>query len=158
MQPVPALDRAGRRRSPAALASFHEGRAPHKKCLRHPPDPPRVEETISAMRAAGDDAGSVRLRALIIVPWRAGLQIMRRSRWPRPTWTLPKPVPHVLINRHVALAKSASRDPARWRWRREALSRWPCWPARRQRRPVELCRFAVPALEPGRPVVPASVR
>jgi hypothetical protein len=56
---------AGRRRSPATLASFHEGRAPHNKgCgIRLIPT---VEEIISVMRAAGDDADGVRLRALII--------------------------------------------------------------------------------------------
>jgi site-specific recombinase XerD len=75
MQPVSSLDRAGRRRSPATLASFHEGRAPHNKGLRYPPDPPTVEEIISVMRAAGDDADGVRLRALIIILWRAGLRI-----------------------------------------------------------------------------------
>jgi integrase len=74
MQSVSALDRAGRRRSPATLASFHEGRTPHNKGLRYPPDPPTVEEIISVMRSAGDDADGVRLRALIIL-WRAGLRI-----------------------------------------------------------------------------------
>ncbi|HEX3801233.1 MAG TPA: hypothetical protein VHV75_00175 [Solirubrobacteraceae bacterium] len=53
MQPAPSLDRAGRRRSPATLASFHQGHAPHNKGLRYPPDPPTVEEIISVMRAAG---------------------------------------------------------------------------------------------------------
>ena len=75
MQPVSSLDRAGRRRSPATLASFHKGRAPHNKGVRYPPDPPTVEEIISVMRAAGDDVDGVRLRALIIVLWRAGLRI-----------------------------------------------------------------------------------
>ena len=75
MQSVSSLDRAGRRRSPATLASFHEGRAPHNKGLRYPPDPPTVEEIIAVMHSAGDDADGVRLRALIIVLWRAGLRI-----------------------------------------------------------------------------------
>jgi hypothetical protein len=43
--------------------------------MRYPPDPPTVEEIISVMRAAGDGADGVRLRALIIVLWRAGLRI-----------------------------------------------------------------------------------
>jgi len=84
MQPISSLDRAGRRRSPATLARFHKGRAPHNEGLRYPPDPPTVEEVISVMRAAGDDADGVRLRALIIVLWRAGLRIVRRSRSRRP--------------------------------------------------------------------------
>lgn len=70
-----SLDRAGRHRSPATLSSFHRGLAPHNKGLRYPPDPPPVEEIISVMRAAGDDADGLRLRALIIVLWRAGLRI-----------------------------------------------------------------------------------
>lgn len=53
MQPVSSLDRAGRHRSPATLASFHGGRTPHNKGLRYPPDPPTVEEIIAVMRAAG---------------------------------------------------------------------------------------------------------
>jgi hypothetical protein len=37
------LDRAGRRRSPAAMPGFHAGRAPGNKGLRYPADPPKVE-------------------------------------------------------------------------------------------------------------------
>ena len=36
MEPVPLLDRAGRRRSPATLSSFHEGPAPRNEGLRYP--------------------------------------------------------------------------------------------------------------------------
>jgi hypothetical protein len=75
MQSVPLLDCAGRRRSPATLASFHEGHPPRNKGLRYPPDPPTVEEIIVVMRAAGDDPDGLRLRALIVVLWRAGLRI-----------------------------------------------------------------------------------
>jgi hypothetical protein len=48
------LDRAGRRRSPAMMPGFHAGRPPRNKGLRYPADPPKVEETIAVMRAAGD--------------------------------------------------------------------------------------------------------
>ena len=48
------LDRAGRRRSPATLASFYQGQPPRNKGLRYPPDPPTVEEIIAVMRTAGD--------------------------------------------------------------------------------------------------------
>jgi integrase len=75
MQPEQLLDCAGRRRSPATLASFHQGRPPRNKGLRYPPDPPTVEEIIAAMSAAGDDADGLRLRGLIVVLWRAGLRI-----------------------------------------------------------------------------------
>ena len=69
------LDACGRRRSPATLSSFHQGRPPRNKGQRYPADPPTVEEIIAVMHAAGDDHDAVRLRALIVVLWRAGLRI-----------------------------------------------------------------------------------
>jgi hypothetical protein len=61
------LDICGRRRSPATLSDFHQGRPPRNKGLRYPADPPTVEEIIAVMRAAGEDANAVRLRGLIVV-------------------------------------------------------------------------------------------
>ena len=75
MESVPLLDCAGRRRSPATLSSFHQGRTPRNKGLRYPPDPPTVEEIIAVMRACGSRPEGVRLRAIIVVLWRAGLRI-----------------------------------------------------------------------------------
>src|SRR3982751_2314394 len=69
------LDAAGRRRSPATLPGFHPGRPPRNKGLRYPADPSSVEEIIAVMRAAGDRPHGRRLRALIVVLWRAGLRI-----------------------------------------------------------------------------------
>ena len=69
------LDRAGRRRSPATLPGFHQGRTPRNKGLRYPPDPPTVEEIIAVMRAAGDGPDGLRLRGVVVVLWRAGLRI-----------------------------------------------------------------------------------
>jgi site-specific recombinase XerD len=69
------LDRAGRRRSPATMPGFHAGRPPGNKGLRYPADPPKVEEIVAVMRAAGDDVHGRRLRALIVILWRAGLRI-----------------------------------------------------------------------------------
>jgi hypothetical protein len=69
------LDRAGRRRSPAATAGFHAGRTPCNKGLRYPADPPQVEEIIAVMRAAGEGPHGQRLRGLIVILWRAGLRI-----------------------------------------------------------------------------------
>jgi integrase len=74
MEPV-LLDAAGRRRSPATMPGFHTGRPPRNKGLRYPPDPPSVEEIIAVMRTAGDSAEGLRLRALIVFLWRAGLRI-----------------------------------------------------------------------------------
>ena len=75
MESVGLLDRAGRRRSPATLSGFHQGRVPRNKGLRYPPDPPTVEEIIAVMRAAGAGPEAMRLRGVIIVLWRAGLRI-----------------------------------------------------------------------------------
>lgn len=74
MSTLQLLDVAGRRRSPATVPGFHAGRPPRNKGFRYPPDPPRVEEIIAVMRQAGADHG-LRLRALIVVLWRAGLRI-----------------------------------------------------------------------------------
>ena len=69
------LDRAGRRRSPATMPGFLAGRSPRNKGLRYPADPPKVEEIVAVMRAAGDAAHGRRLRGLIVILWRAGLRI-----------------------------------------------------------------------------------
>src|SRR3954465_15724950 len=69
------LDAAGRRRSPATLPAFHAGRPPRNKGMRYPADPPTVEEIVAVMRAAGETIHGQRLRALIVVLWRAGLGI-----------------------------------------------------------------------------------
>jgi hypothetical protein len=69
------LDRAGRRRSPATMPGFHAGRPPLNKGLRYPANPPKVEEIIAVMRAAGDGAHGRRLRGLVVILWRAGLRI-----------------------------------------------------------------------------------
>ena len=50
------LDRAGRRRSPATTPEFHTSRPPGNKGQRYPADPPKVEEIIAVMRAAGGSA------------------------------------------------------------------------------------------------------
>jgi site-specific recombinase XerD len=43
--------------------------------MRYPADPPRVEEIIAVMRQAGENGHGLRIRALIVVLWRAGLRI-----------------------------------------------------------------------------------
>lgn len=66
---------AGHRRSPATMPGYHHGRPPRNKGQRYPADPPTVEEIVAVMRAAGDSADGARLRALIVMLWRAGLRI-----------------------------------------------------------------------------------
>lgn len=75
MTAVAVIDSAGRRRSPATLPGYHTGRPPRNKGQQYPADPPTVEEIIAVMRHAGDDRHGHRLRALIVVLWRAGLRI-----------------------------------------------------------------------------------
>jgi site-specific recombinase XerD len=69
------LDVAGHRRSPATVPGYHRGRAPRNKGEQYPADPPTVEEIVSVMRTIGDGADGHRLRALIVLLWRAGLRI-----------------------------------------------------------------------------------
>jgi site-specific recombinase XerD len=61
---------AGRRQRCLDIAA-----APRNKGMRYPADPPSVEEIVLVMRHAGDRAHGLRLRGLIVVMWRAGLQI-----------------------------------------------------------------------------------
>jgi len=42
------LDCTGRRRSPATLPGYHQGRPPRNKGLRFSPDPPTVEEIVAS--------------------------------------------------------------------------------------------------------------
>src|SRR2546430_4341160 len=66
---------AGHRRSPATLPGYHRGRPPRNKGEQYPADPPTVEEIIAVMRTVGDRPDAHRLRALIVLLWRAGLRI-----------------------------------------------------------------------------------
>ena len=69
------LDAAGRRRSPATMPGYHAGRPPRNKGVRYPADPPTVDEIVAVMRHTADDRHGFRLRAMIVVLWRAGLRI-----------------------------------------------------------------------------------
>jgi integrase len=75
MESVLLLDVAGHRRSPAAMPGYHRGRPPRDKGERYPADPPTVEEIVAVMRTIGDRADGRRVRALIVLLWRAGLRI-----------------------------------------------------------------------------------
>src|SRR5512135_586471 len=69
------LDVAGHRRSPATMPGYHRGRPPRNKGEQYPADPPTVEEIVAVMRTVGDRPDGHRLRALIVLLWRAGLRI-----------------------------------------------------------------------------------
>lgn len=69
------FDAAGRRRSPATMPGHHAGRASRNRGMPYPADPPTVDEIVAVMREAGEDRHDRRLRALIVVLWRARLRI-----------------------------------------------------------------------------------
>lgn len=69
------LDFAGHRRSPATMPGYHRGRPPRNKGEHYPADPPTGEEIVAVMRAVGDRPDGQRLRALVVLLWRAGLRI-----------------------------------------------------------------------------------
>ncbi len=69
------VDRRGRSLPEHMRAGHGLGQPSPVKGRRFPPDPPTVEETIKLLRACGNDPIGWRLRALIIVLWRAGLRI-----------------------------------------------------------------------------------
>jgi site-specific recombinase XerD len=70
-----ALDAAGHRRSPATMPGYHQGRAPRNKGMHYPADPPTIEEIVAVMRVAGEKGDGLRLRALIVLLWRAGPRV-----------------------------------------------------------------------------------
>jgi integrase len=69
------LDAAGRRRSPATLPGYHAGRPPRNRGIRYPADPPTIDEIVAVLRHTGEDRRGWRLRAMIVVLWRAGLRV-----------------------------------------------------------------------------------
>ena len=72
---VSAIDVAGRRRSPATMPGYHAGRPPRNKGMQYPADPPTVDEIVAVMRHTGENRQGWRLRAIIVVLWRAGLRV-----------------------------------------------------------------------------------
>ena len=52
-----------------------EGRPPRNEGIRYPADPPTVDEIVAVMRNTADNYHGWRLRAMIVVLWRAGLRI-----------------------------------------------------------------------------------
>ncbi len=60
MEHVPLLDCAGRPRSPATLASFHQNRSPHNKGLHYQRILRPWRRSFAVIRVAGDSAAAVR--------------------------------------------------------------------------------------------------
>jgi hypothetical protein len=76
-----------RRRSPAAIPAFHDGKAPRNKGQRYPADPPTVDEIVPLMRVAGQARYGARRNGLIVVLGRAGCGFTRRCRCLGQVWT-----------------------------------------------------------------------
>jgi site-specific recombinase XerD len=150
MPSTPPLDICGRRRSPATLSGFHQGRPPRNKRLRYPADPPTVEEIIAVMRAAGDDVDAVRLRGLIVVLWRAGLRISEALAL---TESDLDPRRGAILVRHGKDGKRREVGMDRWGW--EQLDRWL---QLRSTLPVGALFCVLRGPTRGRPWAPAGVR
>ena len=72
------LDRTRRRRSPATLASFHQGQPPRNKGLRYPSDSPAVshESRLGVGHSGGPFGGKPYTKSAAVAEYR------RRVVWP----------------------------------------------------------------------------
>ncbi len=144
------LDTCGRRRSPATLSSFHEGRPPRNKGQRYPADPPTVEEIIAVMHAAGTDAEATRLRGLIVVLWRAGLRISEALALNESDLDANR---GAILVRHGKGGKRREVGMDRWAWEQLAP-----WLELRAALPVGALFCVLRGPTRGRPWAPAGVR
>ena len=113
------LDLTGHPRSPATMPGYHRGRPPRNKGEHYPADPPTVEEVVAVMRSVSDRADGHRLRALIVVLWRAGLRISEALALQESD--LDRALGAVLV-RHGKGGKRREVGPDRWAW--EQLDPW----------------------------------
>ena len=150
MESVSLLDRAGRRRSPATLSSFHQGLPPRNKGLRYPPDPPTVEEIVAVMAAAGDSPEGIRLRGVIVVLWRAGLRITEALSLAETDLDQDR---GALVVRHGKGDKRREVGMDRWGWTHLAP-----WLELRRTLPVGALFCVLRGPTRGRPCAPAGIR
>jgi site-specific recombinase XerD len=150
MESVSLLDRAGRRRSPATLSSFHQGLPPRNKGLRYPPDPPTVEEIVAVMAAAGDSPEGIRLRGVIVVLWRAGLRTTEALSLAETDLDQDR---GALVVRHGKGDKRREVGMDRWGWTHLVL-----WLELRRTLPVGALFCVLRGPTRGRPCAPAGIR
>ncbi len=150
MESLTSLDRAGRRRSPATTASLHRGIPPRNKGMRYPPDPPTVEEIIAVMRAAGESPDGIRLRAVIILLWRAGLRISEALALNETDLDHDR---GAVLVRHGKGDKRREVGMDRWAW-----SHVEPWIEVRQELPVGRLFCVLRGPTRGRPLAPAGIR
>jgi site-specific recombinase XerD len=144
------LDCAGRRRSPATLPGYHRGRPPRNKGLRYPPDPPTVDEIVAVMSAAGESVEGVRLRALIVVLWRAGLRVSEALSLSESDLDLER---GAILVRHGKGGKRREVGMDRWAWQQLDP-----WLQRRRTLPVGPLFCVLRGATRGRPCAPATIR
>jgi site-specific recombinase XerC len=106
-----ALDAGGHRRSPATMPGYHQGRPPRNKGMLYPADPPTTDEIVAVMRVAGDRPDGLRLRALVVLLWRAGLRVSEALAIAETD--LDRSRGAVLVRR--------GKD---WKWREVGMDRW----------------------------------
>ena len=57
------------------MPGYHAGRPPRNKGMQYPAAPPTIDEIVAVMRHTGEHRHGWRLRAIIVVLWRAGLRV-----------------------------------------------------------------------------------
>jgi integrase len=144
------LDCAGRRRSPATMPGYRRGRPPRNKGLRYPPDPPTVDEIVAVMSAAGESADGVRLRALIVVLWRAGLRVSEALALSESDLDVER---GAILMRQGKGGKRREVGMDRWAWQQLDP-----WLALRRTLPVGPLFCVLRGATRGRPCAPATIR
>jgi integrase len=139
------LDAAGRRRSPATLPGRHCGRPPRNDGRQYPADPPTVEEVIAVMRSAGVSPAGLRVRALIVILWRAGLRISEALALAESD--LDRTTGAVLVRRGKG-GKRREVGMDRWGW--QQLDPWPNTARRCRSEPCSASCTDRPPAGPGR--------
>jgi hypothetical protein len=115
------LDVASHCRSPATMPGYHRGRPPRNKAEQYPADPPTVEEIVAVIRIVGDRSDGYRLRALIVLLWRAGLRISEALA------LLARPPPKSL---RPSRLRDQEADSPGFHRRRDREPHWPPWKKR----------------------------
>lgn len=144
------LDAAGHQRAAVTLPGYHAGRSPRNKGRRYPADPPTVEEIVAVMRAAGAGADGARLRALIVVLWRAGLRISEALALAESDMDSRR---GAIVVRHGKGNKRREVGMDMWAW-----ERLQAWEALRTTMPVGAFFCVIHGPTAGRPWEPSSVR
>jgi integrase/recombinase XerD len=117
----PALDRLGRRRSPATLSSFRAGRKPGNAGKTYPAEVYEPDEILRLLGSlTGTAPATLRARALYAFMWRTGLRVSEIARVRE--LDLDEAAGHVRVRGRGAIKDRdvfvfGSRDAEDWAWR-----------------------------------------